>query len=72
MRRTLAGAAVAVLASATLLAGCGAEEGGSNVEPAVDDPAVTEGDLEEATEEPTGDATGEPTEEATGTATTDG
>ena len=42
MRRTLSGAAVAVLASVTLLAGCGAEEGGSNVEPAIDDPAVTE------------------------------
>ena len=48
MRRTLPGAAVAVLASVTLLAGCGAEEGGSNVGPAIDDPAVTEG----ATAEP--------------------
>lgn len=52
MRRTLAGTAVAVLASATLLAGCAESE---PEDPAIDDPQVTIEDTEEATEEPTSD-----------------
>ncbi|MGJ7440442.1 hypothetical protein [Aquipuribacter sp. MA13-6] len=49
MRRTISGAAIAVLASATLLAGCADDS--ADTDPAVDDPAV------EDTMEPMDDAT---------------
>lgn len=57
MRRTISGAAIAVLASATLLAGC-ADDSADTTDPAVDDPAV------EDTMEPMDDpmATMEPTD----------
>lgn len=53
MRRTLACTAAAALVSATLLAGCTNNEntGGSNVEPDINDPAVTEGGLGEPTDD---------------------
>ncbi len=47
MRRTIPGAAAAVLVSATLLAGCAPlEPGGSTIEPDIDDPGVTQEDVE--------------------------
>lgn len=50
MRRTISGAAVAVLASATLLAGCADD---STVTDPELDPAVTEAPAEDATMDPT-------------------
>lgn len=58
MRRTISGTAVAVLASVTLLAGCA--DDAETVDPAVEDPALTEETMEDmatmddmATMEPT-------------------
>lgn len=61
MRRTISGAAVAVLASATLLAGCADDSADDTV---VEDPAATEAPMDDATDVPTMDdmATMEPTD----------
>lgn len=51
MRRTISGAAIAVLASATLLAGCADDT--ATDDPAVEDPAVEDTMEDMATTEPT-------------------
>ena len=53
MRRTISGAAIAALASVTLLAGCA--DDATTTDPAVDDPAVedTMAPMDEPTLEPT-------------------
>lgn len=60
MRRTISGTAVAVLASVTLLAGCAGDA--ETVDPAVEDPALTEDPLEDPAATMDDMATMEPTD----------
>lgn len=50
MRRTISGAAIAVLASATLLAGCASDT--TDTDTTVDEPVVEDTMMEEPTMEP--------------------